>query len=154
MGIGSLWHWIIVLLIVLILFGRGRISEMMGDFGKGISSFKKGLNETEETAAKAARIAYNADADVPMPSFAGHSPWRSPTEPVPAYPRASNDTSGQAPAPAPALSRSAVPRRKGDPGIEALRAELEVLNREQQRAAMALELAQAQASSNPLARIR
>jgi len=56
MGIGSLWHWIIVLLIVLVLFGRGRISEMMGDFGKGISSFKKGLNETEETAAKAARI--------------------------------------------------------------------------------------------------
>jgi sec-independent protein translocase protein TatA len=56
MGIGSLWHWIIVLAIVLILFGRGRISEMMGDFGKGISSFKKGLNETEDTAAKAARI--------------------------------------------------------------------------------------------------
>jgi len=56
MGFGSLWHWIIVLLIVLVLFGRGRISEMMGDFGKGISSFKKGLNETEDTVAKAARI--------------------------------------------------------------------------------------------------
>lgn len=56
MGFGSLWHWVIVLLIVLILFGRGRIAEMMGDFGKGISSFKKGLNETEDTAAKAARI--------------------------------------------------------------------------------------------------
>lgn len=53
MGFGSLWHWIIVLLIVLVLFGRGRISEMMGDFGKGISSFKKGLNETEDMAAKA-----------------------------------------------------------------------------------------------------
>jgi sec-independent protein translocase protein TatA len=56
MGSLSLVHWLIVLLVVLILFGRGRISEMMGDFGKGISSFKKGLNETEETAAKAARI--------------------------------------------------------------------------------------------------
>ena len=55
MGFGSLWHWIIVLLIVLVLFGRGRISEMMGDFGRGISSFKKGLNETEETA-KSVRI--------------------------------------------------------------------------------------------------
>jgi len=53
LGFGSLWHWIIVLLIVLVLFGRGRISEMMGDFGKGISSFKKGLNETEDLAAKA-----------------------------------------------------------------------------------------------------
>jgi len=56
MGIGSIWHWVIVLVIVLVLFGRGRISEMMGDFGKGISSFKKGLNETEETVTKAARI--------------------------------------------------------------------------------------------------
>lgn len=56
MGSFSLWHWIIVLVIVLVLFGRGRISEMMGDFGKGISSFKKGLNETEDTATKAARI--------------------------------------------------------------------------------------------------
>jgi sec-independent protein translocase protein TatA len=56
MGFGSLWHWIIVLVIVLVLFGRGRISEMMGDFGKGISSFKKGLNETEDTVAKAAQL--------------------------------------------------------------------------------------------------
>jgi sec-independent protein translocase protein TatA len=56
MGFGSLWHWLIVLVIVLVLFGRGRISEMMGDFGKGISSFKKGLNETEDTVAKAAQL--------------------------------------------------------------------------------------------------
>jgi sec-independent protein translocase protein TatA len=70
MGIGSLWHWIIVLLIVLVLFGRGRISEMMGDFGKGISSFKKGLNETEETAAKAARIEAPAAAPVETPAAA------------------------------------------------------------------------------------
>jgi sec-independent protein translocase protein TatA len=66
MGFGSLWHWIIVLLIVLVLFGRGRIAEMMGDFGKGISSFKKGLNETEETAAKAARIEPPAAAPAPV----------------------------------------------------------------------------------------
>jgi sec-independent protein translocase protein TatA len=56
MGIVSIWHCVIVLEIVLVLFGRGRISEMMGDFGKGISSFKKGLNETEDTVTKAARI--------------------------------------------------------------------------------------------------
>ncbi|HTM95161.1 MAG TPA: twin-arginine translocase TatA/TatE family subunit, partial [Croceibacterium sp.] len=48
MGSMSLWHWIIVALIVLILFGRGRISEVMGDFGKGITSFKKGLSEEEK----------------------------------------------------------------------------------------------------------
>lgn len=56
MGSMSIVHWLIVLVVVLILFGRGRISEMMGDFGKGISSFKKGLNETDETISKSARI--------------------------------------------------------------------------------------------------
>ena len=46
MGIG--WPQLLVIaLVVLVLFGRGRISEMMGDFGKGIKSFKKGLNEDE-----------------------------------------------------------------------------------------------------------
>lgn len=40
MGSFSIWHWMIVLVIVLVLFGRGRVSEIMGDFGKGIKSFK------------------------------------------------------------------------------------------------------------------
>ena len=58
---GALWLAVgvvlsIVLIVVLLLFGRGRVSEIMGDFGKGISSFKKGLNETEDTAAKTVRI--------------------------------------------------------------------------------------------------
>ena len=58
MGFGSLWHWIIVLLVVLVLFGRGRVSEIMGDFGKGIKSFKQGLNEeeTKPAAPPAAQI--------------------------------------------------------------------------------------------------
>ena len=47
MGSLSLPHLIILALVVLVLFGRGRISEMMGDFGKGIKSFKQGM--TEET---------------------------------------------------------------------------------------------------------
>jgi len=45
-------HWIIVALVVLVLFGRGKISEMMGDFGKGIRSFRKGLTDDEEEQAK------------------------------------------------------------------------------------------------------
>lgn len=49
MGGLSLPHLIILALVVLILFGRGRISEMMGDFGKGIKSFKQGMNEGAET---------------------------------------------------------------------------------------------------------
>ena len=45
MGFGSIWHWIIVLIVVLVLFGRGRVSEIMGDFGKGIKSFKQGMSD-------------------------------------------------------------------------------------------------------------
>lgn len=52
MNIG-IWQILIIALVILVLFGRGRISDMMGDFGKGISSFKKGMSEGEEPAAKA-----------------------------------------------------------------------------------------------------
>ena len=48
----GIWQILIVALVVLVLFGRGRISEMMGDFGKGVSSFKKGLND-DDSAKKA-----------------------------------------------------------------------------------------------------
>ena len=48
MGSFSLMHWIIVALVVLVLFGRGRISEVMGDFGKGIKSFKQGMAEEND----------------------------------------------------------------------------------------------------------
>lgn len=44
MNIGP-WQLIIIALVILVLFGRGRISEMMGDFGKGIKSFKQGMND-------------------------------------------------------------------------------------------------------------
>ena len=46
MGSFSVWHWLIVLAVVLLLFGgRGKISQLMGDFGKGLNAFKKGLKE-------------------------------------------------------------------------------------------------------------
>jgi sec-independent protein translocase protein TatA len=49
MGSFSVWHWILVLAVGLLLFGgRGKISELMGDFAKGIKSFKKGLAEDEK----------------------------------------------------------------------------------------------------------
>lgn len=48
----SIWQLLIIALVVLVLFGRGRISEMMGDFGKGIKSFKQGMNEDETPSAK------------------------------------------------------------------------------------------------------
>ena len=47
MGFTSAWHWIIVLLIVVILFGAGKIPRVMGDVAKGIKSFKAGLKDEE-----------------------------------------------------------------------------------------------------------
>jgi sec-independent protein translocase protein TatA len=50
MGSMSIWHWVIVALVFMLLFGKGRISEMMGDLAKGIKSFKKGLADEETTS--------------------------------------------------------------------------------------------------------
>ena len=47
MGGASIWHWIVVGLLFVVLFGRGKISEMMGDVAKGIKAFKKGMSEDE-----------------------------------------------------------------------------------------------------------
>ena len=55
MGGTSIWHWIVVGLIVVLLFGRGKISDMMGDVAKGIKAFKKGMSEDEATAATPAQ---------------------------------------------------------------------------------------------------
>jgi sec-independent protein translocase protein TatA len=51
MGSLSIWHWIIVIGVVLLLFGRGKISELMGDVAQGIKAFKKGMSEDEIQAA-------------------------------------------------------------------------------------------------------
>lgn len=50
MGSFSLMHWVVVLAIILILFGAGKLPRVMGDFAKGIKAFKSGMKE-EETAA-------------------------------------------------------------------------------------------------------
>jgi len=47
MGSFSIWHWLIVLVIVLLVFGRGKIPELMGDMAKGIKSFKKGMADDD-----------------------------------------------------------------------------------------------------------
>lgn len=46
------WQIAIVAILILVLFGRGKISEMMGDFGKGISSFKKGMTEEAKASSE------------------------------------------------------------------------------------------------------
>jgi sec-independent protein translocase protein TatA len=55
MGSLSVWHWLIFLAVALLLFGgSGKISSIMGDVAKGIKSFKKGMSEDDEVAAKPA----------------------------------------------------------------------------------------------------
>lgn len=56
MGGLSIWHWLIVGVMVMVLFGKGKFSGMMGDVAKGIKEFKKGMAEDEEAPKPAPRI--------------------------------------------------------------------------------------------------
>jgi sec-independent protein translocase protein TatA len=69
MGSLSIWHWLIVLVIVLLLFGKGKISDVMGDMAKGVKSFKKGLADDDETPEKpvASTIDHKAGETVSTP---------------------------------------------------------------------------------------
>ena len=69
MGSFSLWHWLIVILVIMLLFGRGKISELMGDFAKGIKSFKKGMSEDEQ--AQNEQIEQKSRAEAPQAYVAG-----------------------------------------------------------------------------------
>ena len=55
MGSFSVWHWLVVAVVVLLLFGgRGKISGLMGDFAQGIKAFKKGMAEDDKADVKPA----------------------------------------------------------------------------------------------------
>ena len=57
MGTFSIWHWLIVLVVVLVLFGGGgKIPKIMGDLAKGIKSFKSNMKDDSVEAADAKRI--------------------------------------------------------------------------------------------------
>ena len=53
MGSFSIWHWMIVLAVVLLLFGTGKVSHLMGDFAKGIKAFKKNMAEDGDASMEA-----------------------------------------------------------------------------------------------------
>jgi sec-independent protein translocase protein TatA len=64
MGSFSIWHWIIVIVVVLLLFGRNKISDLMGDVAQGIKAFKKGMADDEkpgETKADTKTIDHKAE---------------------------------------------------------------------------------------------
>jgi sec-independent protein translocase protein TatA len=64
MGSFSIWHWLVVLLVVLLLFGGGKVSGLMGDFAKGIKAFKKNMAEPEDASME-------ASAEKPTGSISG-----------------------------------------------------------------------------------
>jgi sec-independent protein translocase protein TatA len=59
MGALSIWHILLVAVVVLLLFGRGKMSDFMGDFAKGIKMFKKGLSDDEPQDK--ARVVHEAE---------------------------------------------------------------------------------------------
>jgi len=64
MGAFSLWHWLIVLAVVLLLFGgRGKIPALMGDVARGIKSFKTNIKDEKETAAAEATESQQLQAE-------------------------------------------------------------------------------------------
>lgn len=64
MGTFSIWHWLIVLAVVLILFGGGgKLSRLMGDFGKGLKSFKKQVKDENGENADSQPVTNNTEAD-------------------------------------------------------------------------------------------
>ncbi len=75
MGSFSIWHWLILLLVVMLLFGGNKVSGLMGDFAKGIKSFKKNMADDHDASME-------ASADKPAGNIggpAGAKPTPAPT---------------------------------------------------------------------------
>jgi sec-independent protein translocase protein TatA len=54
MGFGSIWHWLIVLVIVVLIFGTKRLKSMAGDLGGAVKGFKKAMDDDEERPSEEA----------------------------------------------------------------------------------------------------
>jgi sec-independent protein translocase protein TatA len=88
MGGASIWHWLVVGVIVLLLFGRGKVSEMMGDVAKGIKAFKKGMAEDDTAATTTTPAATTTTTTVTTPA----EPVRTLEHQAPAAPAATTTT--------------------------------------------------------------
>ncbi|WP_298378477.1 twin-arginine translocase TatA/TatE family subunit [Azospirillum sp.] len=82
MGSFSIWHWIIVLLIVLLLFGAGKLPAVMGDIAKGVKAFKAGLKDGEEEAAATPPATTAQTAAPAQPAPAQAAPTQVQPQPV------------------------------------------------------------------------
>ena len=68
MGSVSIWHWIVVGIVIMLMFGRGKVSDLMTDVAKGIKSFKKGM--AEDDTVPPAQAAAPAPAPAPIADHA------------------------------------------------------------------------------------
>jgi sec-independent protein translocase protein TatA len=68
MGSMSIWHWLIVLVVVLLLFGAGKIPKLMGDMAKGVKAFKQGLNDINNDDKPADAPPAAAPGTIPPPA--------------------------------------------------------------------------------------
>jgi len=83
MGGFSLVHWIIVILVVVLLFGAGRVSGLMGDVAKGIKSFKKGMADDDEPEQRRIAAERTVEAQpVPPPAAAAPAAPAAPVTPA------------------------------------------------------------------------
>jgi sec-independent protein translocase protein TatA len=73
MGSLSIWHWIVVIAVVLLLFGRGKISDLMGDVAQGIKAFKKGMQDDDKAPEKQPEPVKTIDHNAPAPTTAARS---------------------------------------------------------------------------------
>ena len=80
MGSLSIWHWLIVLAVVLLLFGGGKVSTLMGDFANGIKAFKKNMAEDND-------VSMEATAERPPGSIAAPNAPVAPAATATAVPR-------------------------------------------------------------------
>jgi sec-independent protein translocase protein TatA len=73
MGSMSLVHWLVVLAIVLVLFGAGKLPRVMGDFAKGIKAFKSGMKEEDDPAAATPPVEISAPNAAAAPNVSAPS---------------------------------------------------------------------------------
>jgi len=67
MGFGSIWHWLIVLVIVVLIFGTKRLKSMAGDLGGAVKGFKKAMDDDEDKPSEESQK--RLDSDEPDAEF-------------------------------------------------------------------------------------
>jgi sec-independent protein translocase protein TatA len=90
MGSLSIWHLIILLVIIMVLFGAGRIPRVMGDLAKGIKSFKAGMKDEEVAAEEPAKRVEGTTIDgkpTPAPTAPHAAPHPGPHHPESTAPK-------------------------------------------------------------------